>query len=48
MHALDGTYIKRDSLLGRDRDSLSDKTDTEKKEPFKSPYIREASDANLR
>lgn len=34
MHALDGTYIQRDSLLGRDRDSLSDKTDTEKKEPL--------------
>lgn len=34
MHALDETYIQRDILLLRDRDSLSDKTDTEKKEPL--------------
>lgn len=39
MHALDETYIQRDILLLRDRDSLSDKTDTEKKEPFMSPSL---------
>lgn len=44
MHALDETYIQRDILLLRDRDSLSDKTDTEKKEPFMNVAITATSE----